>query len=133
MGIGSCAVQKHVVDYSFTFMDKWGMIIGYEIQYIPASRTSLENGQREKLFFETKKIASAYGREIMLADFYFKRDSIEKQFTKDIIEQMKNNHIEIKEVNIVNLMVPKEIADAITQRTTILKEPQPTRIKILDR
>lgn len=78
-------------------------------------------------------MASAYGRGNILTDFYFKRDSIEKQFINDIIEQMKKNRIAIKEVNIVSLMVPKQIADAITQRATIFKEPQPTRIKILDR
>jgi hypothetical protein len=133
MGVGSCTVQKHVVDYSFTFLDKWGMVIGYEIQYVPESRTPLEDGQKEKLFVETKKIASAYGREIRLTDFYFKRDSIEKQFINDIIEQMKKNQLEITEIHIVNLTVPKQIADALAQRAKISKEPQPTRVKVIDR
>ena len=73
ISIGSCVAQKHVVDHSFMFMDKWGLVTGYELQYIIKSKSPLDNVQKEKLFFETKKIASAYGREIQLNDFYFKR------------------------------------------------------------
>lgn len=133
MGIGSCAAQKHAVDYSFTFLDKRGLITGYEIQFVPATSTPLEKLQTERLFSETKQLARAYGREIMLSDFYFKRDSIEKQLANDIIKQMKKHQIEIQEVNILNLMLPKQIADALTERATVLKEPQPTRIKVVDR
>ncbi len=128
-GIGSCDAQKNVIDHSFMFMDKWGLMIGYEIQYITKARSPLDTMQKEKLFLETKKIASAFGEEIQLTDFYFKRDSIEKEFINEVINQAKKNQIKIKEAVIINLIVPKQIMDAIILRTTTLKEPQPTRIK----
>ena len=133
IGIDACTVQKHVVDHSFTFLDTWGLVTGYEVQYTIASKAPLDNVQKEKLFFEASNIASAYGREIKIADFVFKRDSIEKQFINDVIDQMEKNHIEIKEVKIINLIVPKQIAEAIISRATILKEAPPTRIKSYDR
>lgn len=132
IGMGRCAAQQHVVDYSFTFMDKWGLVIGYDIQYITKSKSPLDNVQKEKLFFQTSKIASAYGREVQLTDFYFKRDSIEKVFINDVIEQARKDHIKIKEIKIIYLIVPKQIADAIILRARSFKEPQPTRIKSYD-
>lgn len=131
VSISSCTVPQQTIEHSFKFLDKWGMVTGYELQYFPQSRTPLENDQKEKLFLETERIASAYGREITLTDFYFKRDSIEKQFTIEVIQRMKKNEIEIKDISIVNLMVNKRIAEALSQRATALKESQPTRIKIM--
>lgn len=128
--LGSWVAQKSVIDYSFAFMDKWGLIIGYEIQFVPGSNTFLEDWQKEQLFSETKQIARTYGREIEFNDFYFKRDSIERRLADDIIEVMKKHQIQIEEVNIINLVVPKQIADAIAERARILKEPLPTRIKV---
>jgi hypothetical protein len=129
ISIESCTAQDHVLDHSFMFMDKWGLITGYELQYITKSNSPMDSAEKEKLFFETKKIASAYGREIPLADFYFKRDSIEKKFIDDVIGQARKNQIKIKEVKIINLIIPKHIADAIILRATSFKLPQPTRIK----
>jgi hypothetical protein len=130
--VNSCAVRKDTVDHSFTFLDKWGMVTGYELQFQTNSRTPLLTDQQEKLFLETEQIASAYGREITLTDFYFKRDSIEKKFTEDVVQQMKKHQIKIDNINIINLMVTKQIADALAQRATALKEPEPVRIKVIE-
>jgi hypothetical protein len=133
MSMDSCTVQRQVIDHSFTFLDKWGMTTGYEIQYTLKSRASMENEKKERLFFETKKIASAYGREIVLSDFYFKRDSIENQLINDIIEQMRKNQVEVKEVKIVNLLLPKQIMETLIQKATISQTSQPTRVRSIDK
>ena len=67
--IQSCATQNQVVDHSFTFLDKWGLTTGYEIQYVAATKKPLVDAQKEMLFIETRIIASIYGREIALIDF----------------------------------------------------------------
>lgn len=132
-GIGLCSAQSEVVDHSFMFLDKNGLIIGYEVLYITRSKYQLDNSQKEKLFIETKKIASTYGRELPLADFYFKRDSVERKFIDHVLGQARKAQIKLKEVKIINLIVPEQIAEAISLRATSFNEPQPTRIKSYDK
>jgi len=133
MSMDSCTVQRQVIDHSFTFLDKWGMTAGYEIQYILKSRALIDNERKEKLFFETKKIASAYGREITLSDFYFKRDSIENRLINDIKEQMRKNQVEVKDVKIVNLLLSKQIMEVLIQKATISQTSQPIRVRSIDK
>lgn len=132
LALESAAAQAPI-DHSFVFMDKWGLIIGYEIQFIIPDSDPLDNQKKEELFSTTKEIVWSYGKGKAVSEFYFKRDSIERKLIADILDKTKNHQIRIKEVSILNLMVPKEIADAFIQRATILKEPQPTRIKVLDK
>ncbi len=121
--------QDVVFDHSLFFMDMNGFPVGYDIQYITRSRYQLDISQKERLFAETRKIAFAYGRKMSVADFYSKRDSVEKKFTDDILSQARQNKMKMKEVKILNLVIPKQIADAIRLRATTLNEPQPTRLR----
>ena len=127
--LGACSSQKHVLDHSINFLDKWGLVTGYEIQYITKATSPLNDVQKENLFYETRKIISAYGREIELKEFYYKRDSIEEKFIHDLKSHAKIKGMKIKDIKINNLLVPEQILKAIILKSEVLNEPQPTRIK----
>ncbi len=125
------SAQKNIVDYTFLFSDKLGIMAGYEVKFIPKSKQKFSSEQKEKIFLETKRTASDYGENYTVVEFLIKRDSIETRLFAEIKNQIKRKGIKIKEIKIINLIVPQKLYEALKQKAEISKEPIPSRIKPL--
>lgn len=124
--------QTNVVDYTFTFLDKNGLRVGYEVQLIVDSTQIINEKQRQELLNQTKKVVLGYGRNLPAMDFLSKRDSIENRFVRDVKIQAKMMDVNVDEIRIMNLLLPKPVFDAILKRQELTAEPLTLRVKPLD-
>lgn len=124
------SIQTETLTHTFKFLDRNGLVTGYELNYY--TKSDLNKEQTEILFKASKSIVRAYGREIEFSDFYIKRDSIESQLNTDLIKEMVKQKVELEKVEVLNLLTTERLFEAINQRARALNEPKPERIKVMD-
>lgn len=124
--------QNNIVDYTFTFLDKNGLWSGYELQLAIDSNQNLHTVSVQELLYESKMIASEYGKSLPVTDLVFKRDSVENQFLTALKVQAKKKKVLLREVRIINLLLPKEFFDTLVKRQELTGESLVVRVKSLD-
>ena len=124
-----CTPKLYIQEQSVLFLDKFGLTIGYEIQINTKQKHSLNEINKALIYVTADNFVSEIGRDTELMTFYNNRDSIENLVVQELLKTSDINKIKIKEIQIVNLLLPQKIMDALISNAKIKGEPLPERLK----